>query len=335
MVKLKLLALAALLGVCYAQSTVPALHIDAGVRVIMRDAAALIANVYRPAAPGKLPVLLVRTPYDRASEEDACRVAAQHDYVCVTQDVRARYASEGKLYPFKDESNDGYDTVEWAAALLESNGKVAMFGESYVGATQWLAAIARPPHLVHARGGGLCCVHDPVVQQPSGAFDQGETETRDDVLVYTTAAFDRNFELIGPIVAEIYVSSSAPDTDITAKLVDVWPNGFAQNLADNIPRLRFRNSSTQPEFLQPGRIYKVQFEIGATSNVFLPDHRLRAEISSSNFPHFDRNLNTPESPEHGSKFVQAHNGVYHDAQYPSAILLPVIQKISELTGSVE
>lgn len=124
MAKPKLLALVALLGVCNAQSTTLAIHVDTGVRVTMRDGVALIANVYRPVGPGKFPVLVVRTPYDRAGEEDTCRFAAEHDYICVTQDVRGRYASEGEWYPFKNETNDGYDTVEWAAALPGSNGKV-------------------------------------------------------------------------------------------------------------------------------------------------------------------------------------------------------------------
>jgi uncharacterized protein len=562
------------------ESSRRSIRIDWDQHVKMRDGVALAGNIYRPAADGKYPVLVVRTPYDKNGEGDTCRDAAEHGYVCITQDVRGRYSSEGDWYPFKNEANDGYDTVEWAAALPYSNGQVGMFGESYVGATQWLAAISRPPHLVaiqpsltasdyhdgwiyqggafelwfdqswtsilaaetlrsralknipatkwleqlpesgfpilqlehpsalapyyfdwlahpeydgywkplsieehypelpvaarhvagwydvflrgvlrnymgmrahaatqwardhqeliigpwvhdadmngkagsldfgktaafdrdqtilswydrifnktetasakrvkifvmginqwreeedwpltravytryylssssHAnssagdgslstsspangaasdrftsdpanpvptRGGNLCCSHDQV-QLPSGAFDQSEIEKRNDVLVYTTGAFEKDFEVTGPLTAEIYVGSSAVDTDITAKLVDVWPNGFAQNLADNIQRLRYRDSAGKPALLEPGKIYKVAIEIGATSNVFRTGHRLRLEISSSNFPHFDRNLNTAESPEHGSKFVKAENRIYHDAEHPSAIILPVI-----------
>jgi putative CocE/NonD family hydrolase len=178
-----------------------------------------------------------------------------------------------------------------------------------------------PANPVPTHGGNLCC---PNEQLPSGAFDQREVEKRNDVLVYTTLAFDKDFEVTGPLAAEIYISSSAQDTDVTAKLVDVWPNGFAQNLADSIQRLPYRDSLEKPELIQPGTIYKVTIDLGATSNVFRAGHRLRIEISSSNFPHFDRNLNTAESPEQGSKFEKAENRIYHDAAHPSAIVLPVI-----------
>ncbi len=113
----------------------------------MRDGVVLRADIYRPKAEGKFPVLLTRTPYDKRGEMDFGPMAAARGYVVVAQDVRGRYASEGEWYTFKYESQDGYDTVEWAAALPYSNGKVGMFGGSYVGATQMLAAIASPPHL--------------------------------------------------------------------------------------------------------------------------------------------------------------------------------------------
>src|SRR3982074_565791 len=117
----------------------------------MRDGTKLRADIYRPKAEGKFPVLLVRTPYDKTNEMEFAAKAATRGYVVVAQDVRGRYQSEGEWYPFKHESDDGYDTVEWAAALPYANGKVGMFGGSYVGATQFLAAIARPPHLA-----GIC-----------------------------------------------------------------------------------------------------------------------------------------------------------------------------------
>src|SRR5260370_19594999 len=113
----------------------------------MRDGGILKADIYRPRADGKYPVLLQRTPYDNNNTRSFGMKAAARGYVVVVQDVRGRFTSEGEGYPFRHELQDGYDTVEWAAALPQSNGKVRMFGGSYVGATQMLAAIASPPHL--------------------------------------------------------------------------------------------------------------------------------------------------------------------------------------------
>ncbi len=122
--------------------------VESGVKVVMRDGVTLVADVYRPEGDGRYPVLLTRTPYDRHGDMTAGPALASHGYVVVMQDVRGRYGSEGAFYPFRNEAADGYDTVEWAAALPSSNGKVGMFGGSYVGATQMLAAGATPPHLV-------------------------------------------------------------------------------------------------------------------------------------------------------------------------------------------
>ncbi len=551
--------------------------IEHGVAAKMRDGVVLRADIYRPKAQGKFPVLLQRTPYDRRNEVDFGLKAAARGYVVIIQDVRGRFASEGEWYPFKHESNDGYDTVEWAASLPYSNGKVGMFGGSYVGATQMLAAIASPPHLagicpfvtasnyhdgwtyqggafeqwfneswtsglaqntldrrvgenanalrwtsllplrdyplfvqpessslapyfrdwlahpdyddywkqwsieehfanvkvpvlhiaawydiflggslrnylgirahggseaarngqrllviigghagsgrkigdvdfgptadldldevqlrwydhllkgvdngvekekpvkifvmgknqwreedawppsrvretryylhssgkanslsgdgslstaapesessdkyaydpadpVPTDGGPLCC--DPW-HLPAGPRDQRPAENRDDVLVYTTSAFDADFEVTGPVSVDLYASSSAVDTDFTAKLVDVWPNGFAQNLTEGIVRARYRKSQEKPEFMNPNEVYRFSIDLWATSNVFLRGHRLRLEISSSNFPRFDRNLNTGEDQGRSTHWVKATNWVYHDRTHPSALILPV------------
>src|SRR5437763_9188164 len=151
--------------------------VERGVAAKMRDGVTLRADIYRPKADGKFPVLLVRTPYDKTGEMNFGLRAAARGYVVISQDVRGRFTSEGEWYPFKNESLDGYDTVEWAAALPYSNGKVGMFGGSYVGATQYLAAIAKPPHLA-----GICPVvtasnyHDGWTYQ-GGAFEQWFNES--------------------------------------------------------------------------------------------------------------------------------------------------------------
>ena len=555
--------------------------LDRNKSVKMRDGVALRADICRPKADGKFPVLLARTPCDKSGGMDFCFKGAARGYVVVVQDVRGRYASEGDWYPFKYESQDGYDTVEWTAALPYSNGKVGMFGGSYVGATQYLAAIARPPHLAgicpnytasnyhdgwtyqggafeqwfneswttglalntisrqantssdtlswtqklpltsypvletpaagpapyftdwlahpnyddywkqwsiedhyaqievpvfslgawydiflggtlrnytrlkkeagteaarrgqrlmvyvggHAGGwsnkkvgavdfgdklpfdvdevtlrwydsllkgtvngldhekpvrifvmgkndwreeddwplerakptryylrsasgkpsnglngsgvlspdapaeekpdqyeydpsnpvptigGPLCCAGLPTGIGPE---DQRPAEARDDVLVFSSPAFIQNTEVTGPISLDLYVSSSAVDTDFTGKLVDVWPNGFAQNLTEGILRMRYRNSPEKPELGNPGEVYHISVDLWATSNVFLPGHKLRLEVSSSNFPRFDRNLNTGEDQGRGTHMVRATNLIYHDKSRPSALILPIV-----------
>jgi hypothetical protein len=551
--------------------------VERNVPVKMRDGVVLRADIYRPKAAGRFPVILERTPYNKLVNPDwALRVAA-HGYVAVIQDVRGRYASEGNWYPFKYESRDGYDTVEWAAGLPHCNGKVALFGGSYTGITVLLAALAQPPHLaamfyvespadlykgfvyrggefqqylnetwtsilapdtldrelrkdarimdwmrdlplshypilpsrsreslapyfadwlehptndaywrrwslegqylkirvpcfhiagwydlflggvlknyigmkehrgseaarteqrllilpwshgqfagktgevdfvpsgyhfdfvslmlrwfdhvmkgipngmgkekpvnifvmgkniwreedswplararatrfylhsggkanslegdgtlsanppeaefadrfiddpdqpVPTLGGALCC--GPLMP---GVVDQRPVEARQDVLVFTTQPYKKDFEVTGPVHVEFYASSSAVDTDFTAKLVDVWPNGFAQNLTSGILRASYRDSFGKPEFMNPGQIYKLNINMWATSDVFLPGHKLRLEISSSNFPQFSRNLNTGESIGNGTLTVKATNNIYHDHEHPSALVLPVV-----------
>lgn len=556
--------------------------VERDVQVKMRDGVVLRADIFRPKADGKFPVLLERTPYNKQGEDIGWR-AAPRGYVVIVQDVRGRYTSEGEWYPFKNESNDGYDTVEWAAALPYSNGKVGMFGGSYVGATQMLAAIAHPPHLAgicpevtasnyhdgwtyqggafeqwfneswtsglaqdtfnrkvqrssnalngiwklplsayplfvpgpsesdstaalapyfldwlshpsyddfwkrwsiedhfseiqvpslhiaawydiflggsirnyigmkaqaanedakrgqrllvaiggHAgsgrkigdvdfgdaadlniddlilawyeyllkgvqnefatnkpvklfvmgtnewrseedwplaravatkfylhssgkanslRGDGSLSttaprsespdqyVYDPANPVPTaggplccdsqhlapGPRDQRPVEDRDDVLVYSTPPLTKDLEITGPLSLEIFVKSSAVDTDFTGKLVDVGPNGFAQNLTEGIIRARYRDSQEKPELMNPGQLYKLKIDLWATSNVFRKGHILRLEVSSSNFPRFDRNLNSGFEQNVSLQTVPARNSIYHDDQHPSALILPVV-----------
>jgi uncharacterized protein len=554
--------------------------VERNVAAKMRDGVTLRADIYRPKAEGRFPVLLVRTPYDKTNESSFGMKGAARGYVVVEQDVRGRFTSEGEWYTFKNESQDGYDTVEWAAALPYSNGKVGMFGGSYVGATQYLAAIAKPPHLagicptvtasnyhdgwtyqggafeqwfneswstglamntmrrrveqsdalegtktlpltdyvaleaplasgiapyfkdwlahpsfdaywkqwsiedhyaqiqvpvlsfgawydiflggtlrnyarlkteagtdaakhgqrlvvyvgghaggsssrrvgavdfgeklpidqdeltlrwydsifkgqangverekpvkifvmgknewrdeddwplsrakstryfLHSTGGGATglagngtlstsapgeekpdqYVYDPSDATPTiggplccgslptgiGPEDQRPAETRADVLVFTTPALAQDTEVTGPVTLDLYVSSSTVDTDFTGMLVDVWPNGFAQNLTSGILRMRYRNSQEKPELANPGETYHVTVDLWATSNVFLAGHKLRLEVSSSNFPRFDRNLNTGEIQARATRMIKATNAIYHDKAHPSALVVPVV-----------
>jgi uncharacterized protein len=571
----------AAIGLCAETYNVTFEH---NVKVTMRDGTVLRADIYRPAADGKFPVLLQRTPYDRRNFAFGLK-GAQRGFVVIIEDVRGRYASEGEFYTFVNEPNDGYDTVEWAAALPYSNGKVGMFGGSYVGATQMLAAIAHPPHLAgicpvvtssnyhdswtyqggafeqwfneswtsglaqdtlnrkvmhstnavngmwktplstyplfplydtdgsstaalapyfldwlahpdydaywkkiaieehfgdiqvpalhipawydiflggslknymgirdhggseaarkgqhmlvaigghsgsarkvgdvdfgdqaafdedeitlqwydflfkgtqnqfsgkpvkifvmgtnvwreeddwplarakntkyflhssrkanSARGNGTLTatapakesedsyVYDPSKPVPTvggplccdsqhwppGPRDQRGVEARDDVLVYSSAPMAADTEVTGPVSLELWIKSSAADTDFTAKLVDVAPEGFAQNLTEGILRARFRDSWETPTLLTPGQPYKVKIDLWATSNVFRKGHVIRLEVSSSNFPRFDRNLNlgnfTYGSGE--TTGISTTNSVLHDADHPSVLTLPIVQ----------
>ena len=558
-----------------------------GVPMKTRDGVTLYSDIYRPRADGTFPVILMRTPYDKSvswAVGPAYQIAT-HGYVVVVQDVRGRYTSEGEWYPFRHESNDGYDAVEWAAALPSSNGKVGMIGGSYVGATQMLSAIAHPPHLAgicpvvtasnyhdgwtyqsgaleqwfdqnwatqlatntmwrliakntnvllgapvlplthypafnyvslpagaeataelapyyldwlahpdydaywkqwsieehfsdiqvpalhiggwydiflggtlrnymgikahggtdearkgqrllvqiggHAGfgrrigdvefgddalkfpstdvvlawydylfkgvqnefatvpvrifvmgenkyhqesdwpppeakltryflhsggsanslrgdgglsltppkketpdkftydpanpvptiGGSLCC--DAEHYEP-GPRDQRASENRDDVLVYSTKPLAEDMEVTGPVTLELWARSSAVDTDFTAKLVDVSPVGFAMNLTDGILRMRYRDSQEKPGLMNPDQVYKISVDLWATSSVFKKGHIIRLEVSSSNFPRFDSNLNTGADQATSREFVSATNTILHDSEHPSALLVPVI-----------
>ncbi|MBV9771606.1 MAG: CocE/NonD family hydrolase [Bryobacterales bacterium] len=178
-----------------------------------------------------------------------------------------------------------------------------------------------PRNPVATRGGAVCC--NPKIF-PWGPIDQRPVEKRNDVLVYTSAPLKQDLEVTGAIRVVLYVSTSAKDTDFTAKLVDVFPNGEARNLSDGILRLRYRNGLDRPELAEPGKIYPVTIDAGVTSNVFLRGHAIRLEISSSNFPRFDRNPNTGRAYADESTFKKAQQVVYHSRRYPSGVLLPVI-----------
>ena len=180
-----------------------------------------------------------------------------------------------------------------------------------------------PADPVPTRGGGLCC--NPYFAA-NGAFDQQEIEARPDVLVYSTPPLERDLEVTGPVTVTLWAATSQTDTDFTAKLVDVCEDGCARNLTDGIIRARYRNSSSQPSFLEPGRAYEFTIDLWATSNVFQKGHSIRVEISSSNFPRFDRNTNTGNVISGDAEFKPALQTVMHDAQHPSRITLPVVPR---------
>ena len=178
-----------------------------------------------------------------------------------------------------------------------------------------------PADPVPTTGGPLCCAQE--LMEP-GPRDQRSVENRDDVLVYSMGPLAQDLDVTGPVKATLFVKSTAVDTDFTGKLVDVAPDGFAMDVAEGILRMRYRDSREHALLMNPGQAYEITLDLWATSNVFLRGHMLRLEVSSSNFPRFDRNLNTGEEIKNGRRFVSATNTVLHDEQHPSALVLPVI-----------
>ena len=181
-----------------------------------------------------------------------------------------------------------------------------------------------PMNPVPSYGGNVCCTGNAVT---GGAFDQRKMEARADILVYTTEPLKEGIEVSGPIEATLYVSSDAKDTDFTLKVIDVYPDGRAYNLDETIQRCRYRDGYDKPEvWMEKDRVYKVTFQPMTTSNFFPAGHRLRVEVSSSNFPRFDRNLNTGGNNYDEATGVLAHNAVHHSKQYPSQLTVTVVKR---------
>lgn len=161
-----------------------------------------------------------------------------------------------------------------------------------------------------------------------GPVDQRKIDGRDDILCFVTAVLDSDVEVTGFVQLKLFVSSSAVDTDFTAKLVDVFPDGRAINLCDGILRMRYREGLSAPKMMEPGQIYEIEIEVGVTSNVFRTGHRIRLDISSSNFPRYDRNSNTGGFIAHEAEkdMITAINTVHHGPLHSSRIILPIIER---------
>ena len=180
-----------------------------------------------------------------------------------------------------------------------------------------------PFNPVPSHGGGVCCTGNAV---KGGSFDQQKLEARDDILIYTSASLKDDVEVTGFIESTLYVSSDAKDTDFTIKLIDVYPDGRAYNLDETIQRARYREGYDKEVFMKEGEVYKLEISPMATSNCFKKGHRIRIEVSSSNFPRFERNLNTGGSNYDETEGVTAKNKIHHCKKYPSQIRLPIVKK---------
>ncbi len=169
-------------------------------------------------------------------------------------------------------------------------------------------------------------ITEPSYAQIGGPDDYRPVERRDDVLVYSTEPLKEDIIICGPIKMILYASSSAPDTDFTAKLLDVWENGFAQRLSDGIIRARFREGMDKPSLITPNKIYSYEIDLWNTCQAFKKNHQIRVEISSSAFPKYDRNPNTGEELGKTTRLEIANQKIYHNHKYPSHIILPIIPK---------
>lgn len=178
-----------------------------------------------------------------------------------------------------------------------------------------------PHYPVQTLGGNNCCTPHIV---PWGPYDQRPAEMRSDVLCYTSAPLEEGLEVTGPIKVVLFAATDGLDTDWTAKLADVSPSGYAMNLCDGIIRARYREDRSNPTLLEPDRIYEYEIEVGVTGNVFRKGHCIRVEISSSNFPRFDRNPNTGHRFGRDTELRSAQQTVFHNTVHPSHIVLPVI-----------
>jgi putative CocE/NonD family hydrolase len=181
-----------------------------------------------------------------------------------------------------------------------------------------------PMNPVPSHGGNVCCTGNAV---QGGAFDQREMEQRADILVYSSEPLKQGMEVSGPVEVTVFFSSDVKDTDVSIKLLDVYPDGRAYNLDETIQRLRYRNGYDKPvTLMEKDKVYKVALQPMTTSNYFDVGHRIRLEVSSSSFPRFDRNLNTGGNNYDEVNGVVAHSAVHHSQAYPSTLTMSVVRR---------
>ena len=221
------------------------------------------------------------------------------------------------------------ENTKMTTYYLSSNGKAnSLYGDGKLVTKKQEkdmldSFIYNPMDPVKSYGGNVCCTGGAV---KGGSFDQQQMEKRDGILIYTTDALKEGVEISGFIESTLYVSSDVKDTDFTIKLIDVYPDGRAFNLDETIQRVRYREGYDKEVFMEKGKVYKLDLSPMATSNYFKKRHRIRIEISSSNFPRFARNLNTGGKNYDEKEGIVAHNNIHHSLKYPSYISLPIVVK---------
>ncbi len=231
-----------------------------------------------------------------------------------------RWQSADTWPPAEVEMQTWYLDSDGQANSLFGNGRLSLSPPESAGADRFPYDPTVP---VPSLGGGVCCTGGAV--EP-GAYDQRPNEARHDILVYTSEPFAEPVEVTGTVEVTLYVGSDAQDTDFTVKLVDVHPDGTAFNLDETIQRARFREGYDKQVFMEPGEVYELEISPMSTSALLDQGHRLRIEVSSSNFPRFARNLNTGGNNWDETEGVVANNLVHHSAEHPSQIRLPVVPR---------
>jgi len=225
---------------------------------------------------------------------------------------------------WRDEQEWPLARTQWIPYYLHSCGRAnSRFGDGTL-STRTPGAHEAPDSYRYDPARPVPFITAPTSSQVGGPDDYAAIERRDDVLVYVTEPLTEDIEVTGPIRVDLYASSSAPDTDFMAKLVDIWPTGFTQRLSDGMVRARFREGMHNPSLIEPGKIYHYSMDCWNTAQVFKAGHRIGLEISSSAFPKYDRNLNTGAPLGFTMEMVVAEQRIYHDEGHPSAIILPLI-----------
>jgi len=222
--------------------------------------------------------------------------------------------SNTEMTPFYLSSNGNANTLNGDGKLTSLKRKVDNKVDQFT---------YDPMNPVKSNGGGVCCQGNAV---QGGAFDQQEMELNENILVYSTPVLKNGIEISGFINTTLYLSSDVKDTDLTIKILDVYPDGRAFNIDETIQRVRYREGYDKEVFMEKDNVYKVDLTPMSTSNYFKKGHQIRIEISSSNFPRFARNLNTGGNNYDETKAIIANNKIHHSKKYPSSITLPVVKK---------
>jgi putative CocE/NonD family hydrolase len=228
---------------------------------------------------------------------------------------------------WRDEQEWPLARTQWTRYYLHSGGQAnSRFGDGALSPTSPSPDAEPADGYRYDPARPVPFLTEPTSSQIGGPDDYAAVERRDDVLVYVTEPLTEDVEVVGPISVDLYAASSAPDTDFTAMLTDVWPTGFVQRLCDGIVRARFREGMASPTLIEPGKIYRYTIDCWNTAQVFKAGHRIGLMLSSSAFPKFARNLNTGAPLGMTSEMAVAEQVIYHDAEHPSAVILPIVPR---------